>query len=84
MPAHYDSETIAQHFAQISERFGRIEEQLARVSAHLGIPYVEPSAGVPPEVLEQVRAGNQMEAIKLYRAAASVSFEEAQRVVAGL
>ena len=84
MPAHYDSETLAQHFAQISERFGRIEAQLAILSEKLGVPYEQPGAGVPPAVMEQVHAGNQLEAIKLYRQHTGASFEEAQKAVAAL
>jgi ribosomal protein L7/L12 len=84
MPAQYTSESLAQHFAQISERFGRIEAQLAILSEKLGVPYEQPGAGVPPEVIEQVRAGNQLEAIKLYRAATGAGFEEAQKAVAEL
>ena len=84
MPAEFSSEALAQRFAQISERFAAVEAQLARLSAAAGLPYEQPAADIPAEVVEQVRAGNQLQAIRLYRQHTGASMEEAQKAVAGL
>ncbi|MDT4936318.1 MAG: hypothetical protein QOK11_4210 [Pseudonocardiales bacterium] len=81
---NYDSYTLARHFEQISERFARIETQLALLSAKLGVPYDPPSAGVPAEVVELARAGKQLEAVTRYRALTNASLDEARKVVLGL
>ncbi|WP_248964530.1 hypothetical protein [Sphaerisporangium perillae] len=81
---NYDSYALARHFEQISERFARIETQLALLSEKLGVPYDPPSAGVPTEVVQLARAGKELEAIKLYRAMTNASLVEAREVVLGL
>ena len=84
MPAAFDAETLSQRFAQLSERFERIEAQLEILSEKLGVPYARPGAGVPPEVMAAVRAGNQVEAIKQYRLHTGAGLAEAQQAIAEL
>jgi ribosomal protein L7/L12 len=83
-PGSYDSTTLQHQFAQIRERFERVEAQLKLVSETVGVPYADPAATVPPEVVELARAGNTMEAIKQYRAATGAGLDEARDVVAAL
>lgn len=83
-PASYDSTTLQHHFDQIRERFNRIESQLKLVSEKVGVPYADPAATVPPEVVELARAGNTLEAIKQYRALTGAGLDEARDVVAAL
>ncbi len=83
-PAHYDASSLERHFDQIRQRFERVEAQLALLSEKVGVPYEDPAATVPPEVVELARAGNTIEAIKQYRGLTGASFEDARDVVAGL
>lgn len=46
MPAYVDAETLAHRFAQLGERFERIEDQLAILSEKLGVRYERPAAGL--------------------------------------
>jgi ribosomal protein L7/L12 len=48
------------------------------------VPYADPAATVPPEVVELARAGNTLEAIKQYRALTGADLDEARDVVAAL
>jgi ribosomal protein L7/L12 len=83
-PGNYDSTTLQRHFDQIRERLERIEAQLKLLSQTVGVPYADPAATVPPEVVELARSGNTLEAIKQYRAATGAGLEEARDVVATL
>jgi ribosomal protein L7/L12 len=83
-PGSYDSTTLQHHFEQIRERFARAEAQLKLLSEAAGVPYADPAATVPPEVVELARAGDTLEAIKQYRALTGADLDEARDVVAAL
>lgn len=70
--------------AQVVERLTRIEEQVRRISQHLGLDYDDGSAGVSSEVVELARGGDRMGAAKLYAEQTGADFVEAQRVVNAL
>ena len=70
--------------AQIIERLLRIEEQVRRISTHLGLDYDDGTAGVSPEVIELARSGDRMGAAKLHAEQSGVDFVEAQRAVSAL
>lgn len=49
------------------ERIRRLEEQVARLYAHLGLREDAPSGGLDPEVQQLVSSGKKIHAIKLHR-----------------
>ena len=84
MPAEYSAEALSRHFAAISKRFDAIEQQLARLSEKAGVPYSPPTADVPDEVVELVKAGKELDAIKKYRELTGASGDEARQVIAAI
>ena len=83
MPA-FNEAMIGVQFDRIGERLRAIEAQLALLSEKAGVPYESPSAGVPGEVVELVRAGKTLEAIKRYRELTGAGSDEAREVVTGI
>ena len=84
MPAALDASQLQDRFNQINERFRRLEAQIAILSEKAGVPWEEPSAAVPPDVVELAQAGKTMDAIQRYRELTSADLEEARTVVSGL
>jgi ribosomal protein L7/L12 len=84
MPGEYSQATLAAHFDATNRRLGEIEAQLAILSAKVGVPYVNPTAAVPPEVLEIAQAGDKLGAMKRYRELTGATMDEARSVVVGL
>ena len=70
---------------KISELYRRLdqEEPNVRDDSGFSVP-AEQAAGEDPRVLELIQAGNEMQAIKLYRQLAGVSLGEAKDAVEGL
>ncbi len=62
-------------------RLVRIERKVDLIVAHLGL---DPNQGVNPEVMERVKAGRKIEAIKLYRAQTGAGLKEAKDYVESL
>ena len=58
-----------------------IEKQLALVSEKVGIPFEDPAASAPPEVVELAHAGDRMGAIRRYRELTGAGLEEAGALV---
>ena len=74
---------IGVRFASVEQRrraLSRIEGKLDALLKHQGISF-EPHAGTPPAVLEALRRGKTIEAIKEYRAATGVGLKEAKDYV---
>ena len=84
MPGAYETEDLNRRFGKISERLQAIEAQLEVLSERAGVPYGKPLDDIPPEIVELVQAGKQLEAIKRYRELSGVSFEVAQAAVEGI
>jgi ribosomal protein L7/L12 len=84
MPGAYSQESLEAHFAAISKRLGAIEEQLTVLSNHAGVPYVNPSAGIPEDVKALAREGKEFEALRRYRELTNASLEEAREAVASI
>ena len=68
----------------VARRLRRLEEQVALLSEKLGLPFDDPGAGMPSEVVELARNGRKIEAIKRYRELTGVGLAEAKDVVDGL
>jgi len=81
MPAAYEARDLQLMFQRVNERIRAIEEHLAVLSEKAGIPYEQPTDGAPKEVVELVRAGKTMEAIKKYRELTQADFQTAKEAV---
>jgi ribosomal protein L7/L12 len=77
LPGAYSQHQLELKFEAISERLAAIEAQLKALSENAGIPYEEPFAELPPEVLELAQAGKKMEAVKRYRELTGADGKEA-------
>jgi len=80
---------MANAINRIDKRLDWIEEALGRVVelryVPMGRSQVRPdAAGVPDDVLELVRAGKKLEAVKLYHEAAGVDVAHARQVIEAL
>jgi ribosomal protein L7/L12 len=84
MPGEYSQATLAAHLDATNDRLRKIEAQLALLSGKVGVPYEEPSAGVPADVVALAEAGDQMGAIKRYRELTGAGFEDARDIVIAL
>ncbi len=62
-------------------RIKRIERKIDLILGHLGL---DPNQGVDQQVLELVKAGRKIEAIKAYRELTQVGLKEAKDYVEGL
>jgi ribosomal protein L7/L12 len=81
MPGAYSQESLESHFNQINERLRAIEAQIGVLSEKAGVPYETPGADVPEDVVDLVKAGKQMDAVKRYRELTNASFEDARDAV---
>lgn len=79
-----DTATIEAHLAAISQRFGLIDAQLALLSEKVGVPFTPTTASVPAEVVELVRSGHALDAIKRYRELTNATLDEARKIVDGI
>jgi hypothetical protein len=76
-----------QEFRDLQRHVMQLEGKIAFLYNHLGVAFVpEVGQGDDPRIIEQIKKGNIMEAIKIYReihddTAAGVSFPEAKRAV---
>ena len=64
----------------VRNRLWEIDAKLDAVLKHAGIQF-DPYADVPPRVVEALRAGNKIEALKHYRDATQASLKEAKEYV---
>lgn len=67
----------------LMNRLVRLETKVDLLMKHAGITY-DPHANVPPGVLDALRAGQKIEAIRLYRQATGVDLKTAKEFVESL
>jgi len=70
--------------AQIIERLERLERAVRALAAHTGVEIDDPAGGVDPDIAELARAGERMQAAKLYSERTGADFVTAQGVVNSL
>ena len=70
--------------AQIIERLDRLERAVRALAAHTGVEIDDPAGGVDPDIAELARAGERMQAAKLYSERTGADFVTAQGVVNSL
>jgi ribosomal protein L7/L12 len=69
--------------ADLSKSVRRTEAKVDLLLKHAGLTY-DPRANVPPGVLDALRAGQKIEAIRQYRMATGVDLKTAKEFVDGL
>ena len=62
-------------------RLGRLERKIDLILTHLGL---DPNHGVDAEIAAQMKAGNKIQAIRLYREKSGVGLKEAKDYVESL
>ena len=74
-----------QQIFELRQRVALLERQVAFLMAQLGVEYYEePNTGVSPEILDLVRQGRKIEAIKLYRLETGVGLRQAKEFIDSL
>ena len=78
--SHADREII-----KLKQRARKLEQQIAFILDHLQLtPPDEPEPRVSPEILDLLREGRKIEAIKLYRVETGVGLKEAKDFIDSL
>jgi ribosomal protein L7/L12 len=80
----YNELQLSSFVDQIFERLRAIEKQLAILSEKAGVDYEAASQETPAEVVELVKAGDRMGAIRKYRELTGAGMEAAQDAIAKL
>jgi len=65
----------------LSSRIRQLENQVKYLYDHLQIEYVESSESGDPKIIALVKAGNKIEAIRVYREMNNVGLAEAKQVI---
>lgn len=75
-------------FNSLKSRVAELEERLDFLYKHLGLQFSNQPAWADPRVMDAIRRGSKIEAIKLYRELTNVGLAEAKaavdRIEAGL
>ena len=70
---------------KLRQRVAKLERQVAFLTERLGVAYHdEPDVGVSPEILDLLRRGRKIQAIKLYRQGTGASLRQAKEFVDSL
>ncbi len=78
------SQDEAFRMTELANRVAELEDKLQFVLNHLQLKYMAPAGNVSPQmqvVLDWLRKGNQIEAIKAYRVATNAGLAEAKDAV---
>ena len=70
--------------AEIDARLARLEKQMKRLFEHVSLTMDDGTEGVPSEIVELVRQGKKIQAIKRYSELTGVDMTAAQRVILGI
>ncbi len=77
--------SLEREVLELQMRVAKLERQVAFLLDHLALAYrEEPDARVSPEVIELVRRGRKIQAIKLFRQETGVGLREAKEFVESL
>ncbi len=70
---------------KLSQRVATLERQVEFLMKHLGVSYDgAPDAGVSPEIMELVRRGDKLRAIRAFREETGVGLREAKEFIESL
>jgi hypothetical protein len=73
---------LSLYIEQLRVKIDRLEKQVALLSAKAGVPMDDPTAGLPPEVVELARSGDRIGAITKYRELLGGDVKTAQDAIA--
>jgi ribosomal protein L7/L12 len=67
----------------LARRVRLLEKKIDMIMEHLGLDFEddEPAGNIDPRVIEQIKRGNKIEAIKLYREQSGFGLKEAKDVI---
>jgi ribosomal protein L7/L12 len=71
-------------FIALRARVAELEDRLQYLYKRLNIAYAGESSPVDPRIIEYLRKGNKIEAIKIYREIHNVGLAEAKNAVEGI
>ncbi len=70
---------------RLLDRIRRIEDYLAQVGQQIGVPFdLVAGADVPPEVIDMVRDGSRLDAVRFLVRERGLGLREAKEIVDGL
>jgi ribosomal protein L7/L12 len=70
---------------KLRQRVAKLERQVAFLTERLGVAYHdEPDIGVSPEILDLLRRGRKIQAIKLYRQETGAGLKDAKDFIDSL
>ena len=71
-----------QDIGKLRDRIIHLEGQVAFLYKHLGVTFVpEAAPGDDPKIIEQLKKGNLLQAIKVYRGNTGAGYEEGKKAV---
>ncbi len=73
--------SVEQQLMELSMRLARLEGEVQALYRHLNIPYGDEASEADERVMEPLRRGNLIEAIKVYREIYNVGLAEAKQAV---
>lgn len=73
--------SVEQQLMELSMRLARLEGEVQELYRRLNIPHGDEAARVDERVMEPLRRGNMIEAIKAYREIFDVGLAEAKQAV---
>ena len=77
--------TTDYEFLKLGQRVAKLERQMAFLLENLGLEYPEePNQGVSPEIVDLVRRGAKIQAIKLYRHETGAGLRDAKEFIESL
>jgi ribosomal protein L7/L12 len=68
-------------FISLKARVAELEERLEFLYKRLGVQYTNQPPMADPQILDAIRRGNKIEAIKIYRELTNADLAEAKRAV---
>ncbi len=75
----------SRHILELLQRVAKLERQVTFLLEHLGLEYEEDlTEGASPEVLELMRRGKKIDAIKLFREETGLGLKEAKDFIDSL
>ncbi len=76
--------SLEQQIMELSMRLARLEGEVQELYKRLNIPYGDEAVRADGQVMEALRRGNMIEAIKIYRQIHDVGLAEAKEAVEAL
>lgn len=71
---------VALGYYQILKKLSRTDAKLDLLIKHAGLEF-EPFKGLPTQVIDAIKRGEKVKAVKLYREACGVSLKQAKAVI---